>query len=265
MPDAVRYEQEGHIVTLTMDRPEMRNALVEEVVEGLVACCDRINADQGVRVVILTGAGSAFSAGGNLKDIDKSASEFGGTPAELRNKYLGGIQRMPLAFYGLEVPAIAAVNGPAIGAGCDLTTMCDIRIASTKALFSEAFVKLGLIPGDGGAWLLPRAVGLSRASEMAFTGDRYDAQAALEFGLVSRVVEPEELLDAANDLAGRIAVNPPHALRMAKRLIREGQRVEFETLLEMSASMQSLAHHAADHKEAISAMLEKRPPKFADD
>ncbi len=163
------------------------------------------------------------------------------------------------------MPAIAAVNGPAIGAGCDLTTMCDIRIASTKALFSEAFVKLGLIPGDGGAWLLPRAVGLSRASEMAFTGDRYDAQAALEFGLVSRVVEPEELLDAANDLAGRIAVNPPHALRMAKRLIREGQRVEFETLLEMSASMQSLAHHAADHKEAISAMLEKRPPKFADD
>jgi enoyl-CoA hydratase/carnithine racemase len=187
---------------------------------------------------------------------------FGGAPAELRDGYRGGIQRIPKALYHCEVPVIAAVGGPAIGAGCDLALMCDMRVASTAAKFAESFVKLGIIPGDGGAWLLPRAVGLARAAEMAFTGDAIDAETALDWGLVSRVVEPDELLPTARALAERVAVNPPQALRMTKKLIREGQHQSLESLLELSAAMQALAHSTRDHHEAVAAMLEKRPAVF---
>ncbi|XKH38395.1 enoyl-CoA hydratase-related protein [Azospirillum doebereinerae] len=160
------------------------------------------------------------------------------------------------------MPVIAAVNGPAIGAGCDLACMCDLRIASEAARFAESFVKVGIVPGDGGAWLLPRVVGFSKACEMAFTGDSIDAAEALACGLVSKVVPPAELLPAAQALAKRIAVNPAHAVRMTKRLLREGRHVRLDTLLEMSAAMQALAHATADHREAVDAMLGKRPPTF---
>jgi enoyl-CoA hydratase/carnithine racemase len=187
---------------------------------------------------------------------------FGGTAPEIRDGYRKGIQRIPLAVSKLEVPIIAAVNGPAIGAGCDLTMMCDMRIASEKAVFAESFVKVGIIPGDGGAWFLPRVIGLSRANEMAFTGDPVNAETALAWGMVSKVVPPEELLNAAKDLAGRVAVNPPGALRMTKRLIQEGQDMKLEPLLDMSASMQALAHQTKDHVEAVNAIIEKRPGVF---
>ncbi|MFD4183645.1 enoyl-CoA hydratase-related protein, partial [Rhodococcus sp. NPDC058514] len=146
--------------------------------------------------------------------------------------------------------------------GCDLALMCDMRIAATTATFAESFVKLGIIPGDGGAWFLPRAVGAARAAEMAFTGDAIDAATALEWGLVSRVVEPDQLLPTARALAERVAANPPQALRMTKKLLREGQHQSLESLLELSAAMQALAHHTQDHQEAVAAMLERRPPRF---
>jgi enoyl-CoA hydratase/carnithine racemase len=168
-----------------------------------------------------------------------------------------------MAVYNLEVPAIAAVNGPAIGAGCDLTTMCDIRIASEKAVFAESFVKVGLIPGDGGAWLLPRVVGKSMAAEMSFTGRTLDAQEALKVGLVSRVVPHDDLLTQARTLANQIAANPGGALRMAKKLLREGERLDFAPLLEMSASLQALAHKTPQHVEAVNAFVEKRAPDFS--
>jgi len=163
------------------------------------------------------------------------------------------------------VPVIAAVNGHAIGAGLDLACMCDLRIASEKAKFAESFVKLGIIPGDGGAWLLPRIVGLSRASEMAFTGDVLDAQQALAWNLVSRVVPHEQLLDAAHELAGRIAANASHGLRLTKRLLRllrESLHARLDTVLEMAAVFQAVSHKTADHAEAVDAFLEKRPPRF---
>ncbi|MFT5013987.1 MAG: enoyl-CoA hydratase/carnithine racemase [Patiriisocius sp.] len=266
MSDPILYEQNGHIVTLTLNRHETRNAISEdEMVDALVAACHRINGDQSVRVVILTAAGSAFSSGGNVKDMRDKKGMFGGTASEIRDGYRHGIQRIPLAINNLEVPIIAAVNGPAIGAGCDLTMMCDMRIASEKALFAESFVKVGLIPGDGGAWFLPRVVGLSRANEMAFTGEPVNAQTALAWGMVSKVVPPEELLAAANELANRIAVNPPGALRMTKRLIKEGQDMRLEPLLDMSASMQALSHQTKDHMEAVHAIIDKRPAVFTGD
>ena len=257
----LRHEHDGAIVTLTMDSPETRNALTGgSAAQEFVAACARIAADASVRVVILTGAGSAFSSGGNLKHMREM---FDASPAQLREWYRNGVQRLALAVYDLEVPMIAAVNGPAIGAGCDLACMCDIRIAAENASFAESFVKIGLIPGDGGAWLLPRVVGMSKAAELSFTGDTITAQEALACGLVSRVVAADQLMGEARALAGRIAANPGGALRMAKRLLRDGQHVRFDAMLEMAASMQSIAHKTAPHVEAINAFIEKRKPDFS--
>lgn len=259
------YEQQDAIVTLTMNEPQTRNALTgNSAVDEFVAACQRINSDLSVRVVIITGAGPVFSTGGNVKDM-RRFFEQDVDPVRIREEYRNGIQRLPLALYNLEVPTIAAVNGAAIGAGCDLTCMCDIRIASESASFAESFVKVGIIPGDGGAWLLPRVVGLSKAAEMSFTGDALSAADALECGLVSRVVAPGELLAAANDLAQRIASNPGNALRMTKRLLREGQNARLESLLELSAGFQALAHKTPQHKEAVMAFIEKRKPVFGDE
>jgi enoyl-CoA hydratase/carnithine racemase len=187
---------------------------------------------------------------------------FGGTVQQIAAQYQAGIQRIPSALYRLDVPLIAAVNGPAIGAGCDLACMCDIRIASERAVFAESFLKVGIIPGDGGAWFLPRVVGYSRAAEMVFTGDSLDARTACDIGLVSRVVAPKHLMSATMELAERIASNPPQVLRWTKRLLREAQHARLDTILELSATYQALAHHTADHNEAVAALAEKRPPRF---
>jgi enoyl-CoA hydratase/carnithine racemase len=257
------FAQDGPIVTLTINRPETRNPISDpDMIEAFEQAVGRVNADQSVRVLILTGSGSAFSSGGNLRHMRDRQGMFAGSPAEIRAAYQHGIQRIPKAMMTLEVPSIAAVNGPAIGAGCDLACMCDMRLAATTATFAESFVKVGIVPGDGGAWFLPRAVGMSRACEMAFTGDAIGAEQALAWGLVSEVAEPARLMERALALAQRIAVNPPQVLRMTKRLLQEGQHLRLDSVLEMSASMQALAHHTADHAEAVNALLEKRPPRF---
>ncbi|EYT62307.1 enoyl-CoA hydratase [Dietzia sp. UCD-THP] len=256
-------ERADHIETWTLNLPETRNAISDPaIVDALCARVAVVNADHDVRAVVLTGAGSAFSAGGNVKNMVDRTGMFGGSPYELRDGYRTGIQRIPRALYHCEVPVIAAVNGPAVGAGCDLAVMCDLRVASTKAWFAESFVQLGIIPGDGGAWLLTKAIGPARAAEMALTGDRVKAEQAAAWGLVNEVVEPEELLPAARALAGRVAKNPPHAVRMAKRLLRESQHQSLESLLELSAAMQALAHHTADHREALTAFGEKRAGEY---
>ena len=265
MSDFLLYEQQGPVVTLTMNQPQVRNALTgNSAVADFVAACARIDGDASVRAVIVTGAGTVFSSGGNIKDMERQLGPEM-TPSRIRDEYRHGIQRLPLALYNLEVPTIAAVNGPAIGAGCDLACMCDIRIAADSASFAESFVRVGLIPGDGGAWLLPRVVGMSRAAEMSFTGDAVSAADALACGLVSRVVPGEQLLAEAQGLAAKIAANPGQALRMSKRLLREGQHVRLDTLLEMSAALQAMAHKTPQHEEAVKAFLEKRAPVFSND
>ncbi|WP_216893163.1 crotonase/enoyl-CoA hydratase family protein [Nocardia alni] len=259
-------ERDGDIETWTLNSPETRNAISgDEIVGALVEAADRANRDRTVRAVVLTGAGTAFSAGGNVKDMASGAGLFGGASHQQRTGYRDGIQRIPRALYACEVPLVAAVNGPAVGAGCDLAMMCDLRIASSNAFFAESFVKLGIIPGDGGAWFLPRVIGPARAAEMALTGDRVDAATALDWGMVSRVVEPDQLLDEALALARRIAVNPPVAVRMAKKLLREAQHQSLDQLLEMSAAMQAIAHHTADHREAVNAFMERRTGNYSGD
>ncbi|WP_075221037.1 crotonase/enoyl-CoA hydratase family protein [Acuticoccus yangtzensis] len=251
------------IATITLNRPDTRNAISDlPMIDALLAALDEADRDITIRCVILTGAGSAFSSGGNLKTMSGPGGLADDLPAQTRRNYRTGIQRIPLAMEALEVPVIAAVNGPAIGAGCDLTLMCDLRIASETARFAESFVKVGIIPGDGGAWLLPRVVGFSKACEMALTGDAIDAAEALSCGLVSRVVPADRLMDEARALAARITANPPHVVRMTKRLLRQAGQVSLSACLDMSAASQALAHATADHTEAVAAMLTKRKPTF---
>ena len=259
----LKTEREGAVLILTMNQPETRNALTgNTAVQEFVDACDAIRLDPSIRCVILTGTGPVFSSGGNVKDMQRYFNESL-TPDTIREEYRNGIQRLPKALYNLDVPVIAAINGPAIGAGLDLTCMCDMRIASDKATFAESFVKVGIVPGDGGAWLLPRVVGISKASEMAFTGEALTAQEALACGLVSRVVAHDTLLDEARKLAAKIVANPGGVLRMTKRLLREGERSSLESLLELSAGYQAIAHMTTDHHEAVRAFVEKRAPKFS--
>ena len=263
MQEVLNYEKHSHVVVLTINDPATRNALTGEAMFcAFEAAVRRMNADFEIRCAILTGAGSSFCSGGNIADMRDRKGMFGGAPHEIAVQYRSGIQRIARALFQLEVPLIAAVNGPAMGAGCGLACVCDIRIASTRATFAESFVKLGIVPGDGSAWTLPRIVGYSRAAELSFTGDSLDADAARECGLVSNVVEPDKLMDEAMALAGRIAKNPPHVTRWTKRMLREGQQSRFETILDMAAAYQALAHHTADHAEAIAALFEKRSPAF---
>lgn len=253
---------EDNIAIITMNRPDVRNAIDEDMIDGFERAVQKINSEDNIKVMILTGAGSAFCAGGNVKDMQTKSNIFGGSPAQIRNNYQRHIQRIPTALQALKVPAIAAVNGPAYGAGCDISMMCDMRIASTEATFAESFIKLGLIPGDGGAWFLPRAVGRARAAEMSYTGDPIDAATAAEWGLVNRTVAPDQLLPEAMTLARRIARNPANAIRMSKQLLQESEKQSLSSLLEMAAAMQALAHFTKDHEEAIDAFINKRSPNF---
>ena len=263
MNDLILVERRGHVALLTLNRPDTRNALSGEAMfAAFEQTFAELNADMGVRVAILTGAGTAFCSGGNVAEMRERTGMFAGSPGEIAQRYRDGIQRIPRAFESLQVPIIAAVNGPAIGAGNDLACMCDLRIASSTARFAESFVKVGIVPGDGGCWLLPRVIGHARAAEMALTGDTIDAEEALRFGLVSRVVAPEALLDEALRLAGRIAANPPQVLRWTRQLLQQARTGTLDGALNAAGRLQGLAHHTADHAEAVAAFFERRTPTF---
>ncbi len=256
--EEILFEKRGKIAVLTLNRPDVRNALTgERMLREIEKAVSSVQEDEEVCALILTGAGSAFSAGGNIKDMQEKAGMFSGGPAELRDKYRKGIQRIPLLMHRLDVPTIAAVNGPAIGAGCDLACMCDIRIAGEKARFGETFAAVGLIPGDGGAYFLPRVVGFSKACELAFTCRVLDASEALRIGLVSEVVPQEKLMDRAMEVAGEIARQPAKILRMAKRLFYASQGKTLEDTLELSAAFQALCHHSPEHAQALEAMASR--------
>lgn len=263
MSNVMTLEKRGAIAILTLTRPDQLNPLGQEGDGPAVqALCGEIEADPAIRCAILTGDGRAFSAGGDVKAMRDRTGAFAGTPYDVREGYRRNIHLIVKSLYNLDVPLIAAVNGAAIGLGCDVTCMADIRIASDKAKFGVTFLKLGLIPGDGGAWLLPRIVGASRAAELLFTGNVIDAETAADWGLVSRVVPADALMDEALALAESIAAQPPQTLRMAKTLLRHGTTASYETIMEMSAASQALMHHTEDHIEGVNAILEKRKPTF---
>ena len=209
------------VATLTFNRDDLRNALTgSALIDDICTVADWVNCCDEVSVLVMTGAGSAFSSGGNVKDMAERGGDFAGDVAEVATRYRRGIQRIPLALHAVEVPIIAAVNGAAIGAGFDLANMADIRIASTKAKFGETFLNLGIIPGDGGAWFMQRLIGYQQAFELTLSGRIVDAAEAKTLGIVLEVVEPEQLLARAQAMAARFAAQPPKALRV------EGVRTE---------------------------------------
>jgi enoyl-CoA hydratase/carnithine racemase len=259
----ILFEKNNGIALLTLNRPDIRNAITgARMISEIEDACRSVNADTAVKVLIIAAADPAFSAGGNIKEMAAKTGMFAGTPAQLMESYRRQVQRIPLALYDTEAPTIAAVNGPAIGAGCDLALMCDMRVASEKAVFGETFLSVGLIPGDGGSFFLPRIVGMARACEMTFTAELVDSKKALAIGLVNAVVPHDQLIGEAMALAQRIAEKPAQALRMAKRLLHMGQETGLRNLLEQSAAYQSLCHYTEDHMEALAAVFEKRKPKF---
>ncbi len=263
MSELIHTERQGHVAILTLDRPDARNALGREGDGDAVRrVCDAINRDPQVRCVVLTGRGDVFSAGGDIKAMKERSGAFAADAVAIRDGYRRNIHEIVRSIYGLEVPCIAAVNGPAIGLGCDVACMADIRLSSDRARYGATFLNLGLVPGDGGAWLLPRVIGMSRACELLFTAKLIDAETAASWGLVSRVVAHDELMAEALLMAAAVAGQPPHALRLTKSLLRQGAHASYDTIMEMSAAAQAISHLTEDHMEGVTAMLERRPPIF---
>ncbi|SHL96310.1 enoyl-CoA hydratase-related protein [Vreelandella subglaciescola] len=253
---------ESRIATLTLDRHDVRNALTgTALVDDIVAVAEWVNRCDAVSVLVITGAGSAFSAGGNVKDMAERGGDFAGDVAEVAERYRRGIQRIPLALEAVEVPIIAAINGAAIGAGFDLANMADMRIASSRAKFGETFLNLGIIPGDGGAWFMQRQIGYQRAFELTLSGRVIDAVEAKDYGIVLEVAEPEALMERVMEHARKIAAQPPKATRLTKRLMKQAQQMELKPFLDVCAVFQGMCHNEPEHLEAVNTMLEKMANK----
>jgi len=265
MTPILNIRREGAVAVVALARPETRNAISTfedcAVIEQTFL---ELDSDRSVRCAILTGEGKAFSAGGDLKAMKDGVGLAGGaTSAEVRRSYHAGIRKVIMALASIDLPLVSAVNGPAFGLGCDLANFGDVRIASDKAVFAMSFVKAGLVPGDGGAWLLPRLIGVSNALRMILTGNPVGADEALAIGLVSEVVSTDGLMERAEAIAREIASNPPEATRMAKRLVRSSMQTGIEGALDLAAAYQAILHKTADHSEAVTALIEKRKGEFS--
>jgi len=259
--ECIIYEKKDGIATITFNRPDRLNALGGTMTQELAMALEDANADDEVRVLVITGAGKGFCAGADLTTL-------GGTSKQVskglvtRSPSAGGIRSYTLQLQNFEKPIIAAVNGAAVGAGLSIALACDIRIASDKARFSQIFIRRGLVPDSGSTYFLPRIAGMERACEMVFTGDILDAEQAKEFCLVSRVVPHDELMNEVLKLAGKIAAGPPTAMKLAKRALYRGATNDLTSALEFEGYMQGVCFGTEDFKEGISAFLEKREPEF---
>jgi 2-(1,2-epoxy-1,2-dihydrophenyl)acetyl-CoA isomerase len=254
------YDVRDRIATLTLNRPDRLNALGDTLRDDLYDAVAKSAADPEVRVLVITGAGRGFCSGGDVKAM--SEREQGGDAPPTSERWLPIRDRVILAMRDCPKPVIAAINGAAAGAGMNLALACDLRIASTAAKFSQAFVKRGLTPDWGGSWFLPRIVGAAKASELIFTGDTIDAAEALRLGIVNAVVAPEQLMAEAYKLARKIADGPPVAIQLAKRAIHHNQDVDLRSGLEFETFTQGICRQTEDSKEGVKAFLEKRAPVF---
>lgn len=257
-----RDEQVPSLAWITLDRPEARNAYSDAMIDGLCEALDHLEADDAVRVVAVTGAGRAFSAGGDLKRMAAHDGMFEGDAVGLRARYLRGIQRVPRRIHRFDKPLLAAVNGHAIGAGLDLACMADFRILARGAKLGSTFVKVGLVPGDGGATFLTRTIGYPRTLDLILTGRLVEADEALAIGLVNEVVDPGDLEEATRRRARILAALPPLALRMAKNAIVSSWDLTVDQSLRLAATLQGVSQNTRDHDEAVAAFLEKREPRF---
>ena len=255
---SVKTRSEAGIGFITLARPEIRNALTgEEMLEELIDAIQDAEDDPDVAVVVFNAEGPAFSAGGNVKDMAAKEGLFAGGPAELTERYRATIQQLTRYLATTDLVTIAAVNGPAIGAGFDLVLGCDLRIGGPDASFAHTFIEMGIIPGDGGAWLLPRVVGWQRATELALTARRVDADEAVTLGILLEVVPATKLDERVTTLARLIAGKPRPAVVLAKRLLRQARTTDLDAFLELSAAYQAIAHATPEHTRAVGEYLER--------
>lgn len=255
----ILVRRENRVGYLVLNRPEVRNAFNVQMVRSWAETLRELNEDESVNVIVVTGAGGVFCAGGDLAEIERNAQ---GNSRERKNFLWEEVYRIPLALEGIDKPVIASIDGVAYGAGLDMALMCDIRIASTRATFCEAYVRVGLVPGDGGAYYLPRLVGVAKALELFWTGMVIDAQEALRLGLVNRVVPTELLEPATRELAESIANGPTVAIRFTKRAVYQAGRMDLRSHLDSISSAMSIVLETEDVREAIRAFKEKRNPHF---
>jgi 2-(1,2-epoxy-1,2-dihydrophenyl)acetyl-CoA isomerase len=258
---AIAVATSDKICTITLNRPDSLNSFNEQMTTELKEAIQEVARDDQVRAAIVTGAGRAFSSGQDLGDLKQKYSTPGHFPHladDLRRRY----NPIVTGLRGLEKPVIAAVNGVAAGAGMSLALACDLRIASEKASFIEVFINVGLVPDCGNTYMLPRLVGLGKALELCFTGDKVSAEQALALGIVNRVVPAEKVMEAANELAGKLASLPTKAIGLMKRLLQQSLTSDLQTQLDAEAVAQEAAGLTADHREGVMAFFEKRPPKF---
>ena len=258
MTEHLRFTVDQGIARIVLDRPERMNAFTFEMIDAWTEALQRCRTDPGVKVVIVTGAGEAFCSGG---DIVEMSDRLEHTPDQRKKELFERIERIPLALEDLDKPVIAAVNGVATGAGMDMALMCDIRYAGQSARFAETYVKVGLVPGAGGAHFLPRLVGVSKALELFFTGDFVDAQEALRLGIVNKVFPDATLMDEVEKIAQRIARAPALTLRMIKRAIYQGMRNDLRTNLDLISSHYAVITATQEHKDLVRGFIEKRKGK----
>ena len=263
--EAISVQTLHGVTTITLNRPQRMNALSRQMITEVVGVLDAARQGQGrdTRAIVITGAGRGFCGGADLKDLNSPAGLLPLNSAESKRQGLRmGVYPLIHGIRQCEVPVIAMVNGDAAAGGCDLALACDIRIGSDRTRFMESFARIGLFPGTGGCWFLPRMVGSSKAAEMIFTGDPIGAQEAYQWGLLSQLVPHEELLDRTMTLARRIAAGPPIALRLAKMVMQRSMDMNLETSLELAAASESITLTSEDHREGLAAFLEKREAKF---
>ena len=268
--ETITTEVTDGILTLTLNRPEMLNAFNQTMLSEMIAAFDEADADDDVRAIIVTGAGRGFCAGADFRYDQVRSGEIAPEVAEepAGTEFDEGkiphffIKGLILGLQRLDKPTIAMVNGPAVGAGMDIALACDMRIGSENARFGMAFVKIGLIPGEGSTWTLPRIVGLGKAFELILTGDMIEAEEAYRIGLLNKLVPAARLEEETMALARRLAQGPPIAHRLDKLLIYDGMSTNLETALNLASACESIALRSEDHKEGILAFAQKRPPVF---
>jgi enoyl-CoA hydratase/carnithine racemase len=267
--DHLLFEVKDFIATITLNRPESLNAFSVSMIRAWIEALEEGRDRDDVRVIVVTGAGRAFCAGGDVRAMQQGRGFLAqgeaeldtySTPLAVKDSLWKLIQRIPLTLESIDKPVIAAINGDAVGAGLDMALMCDLRLAADNARLSEGYVRVGIVPGDGAAYYLPRLVGPAKALELLLTGDRLTAQEAERIGLVNRVVPADQLLEETYKLAAKLAAQPPVAVQLTKRAVYQSARTDLRTSLDLVSSHMAVVTRTEDHLEAVRALLEKRPP-----
>lgn len=258
----LNLEREGHLLWIEIDNPATSNAINMEVVHSLTSVLQYADFDPEVRVIILSGAGRAFSAGGDIHAMLAKQEMFAGDSNELRMRYIHGIQKIPKCLEDMSTPVIAMVDGAAVGAGCDLAMMCDLRVGSEKAKFGETFAKIGLIPGDGGSYFLQRVVGYAKAMQMTLMAELIEGEEALKFGLVNFFFSSAEIKEKTRGIAQRIASQAPIAVQMSKKSLKMAYESSMSNVLDYAAALQGIAQRTQDHSRGIEAFVSKKAPEF---